>query len=248
MAQAGSVSRGAACALLVTTMTASAAAGTFERWIGNPVGWVSNDAERATLTKNVKRFRATLPGHADAVETGQPGFEIWINIGCRASNPAEAPMAWIALPDHPEQPPAPHWLTDPIDFVFTLVRHGEFEVSPLTMRANGTEARATIIRRRVIAWTEGNRPWLSVEFESPEGAAATVLGLIARETGPDTITLSGAGTRIELHPEWNAADRALARDMRKHCSSADRDRGRLGIQKNQEPMSGRTTLETAFAS
>jgi len=91
-------------------MTASAAAGTFERWIGSPVGWVFNDAERATLTKNVKRFRATLPGHAAAVENGHPGFGIWINIGCRARNPAEAPTAWVVLPDHPEQPPAPHWL------------------------------------------------------------------------------------------------------------------------------------------
>ena len=178
-------------------MTSSAAAGTFERWIGNPAGWVSNDSERATLTKNVKRFRATLPGHAAAVETGHPGFDIWINIGCRARNPAEAPTAWINLPDHPEQPPAPHWLTDPVDFVYTLVRHGEFEGTPLTMRANSTEARATIIRRRVIAWTEGNRPWLTVEFESPERAASTLLALIAGESSPETITLSGADTRIE---------------------------------------------------
>lgn len=203
-------------------MTSGAAAGTFERWIGSPTGWVSNDAERATLTKNVTRFRATLPGHAHAVETGHPEFEIWINIGCRARNPAEAPMGWISLPDHPEQPPAPHWLTDPLDFIYTLVRHGEFETAPLAMRVNGAEARATIIRRRVIAWTEGNRPWLTIEFESTPRAAATLLALIAGDSGPQTITLSGAGTRIELHPEWDATDRALAQDMQRHCPGNSR--------------------------
>lgn len=211
---------GTACGLAVTAMTAMtpcAAAGTFERWIGSPTGWVSNDAERATLTKNVERFRAKLPGHAHVVEPGESEFGIWINIGCRARNPAEAPTMWIGLPDHPNQPPAPHWATDPFDFLYVLVRHGEFETTPITMRADGDEARAQIIRRRVIAWTENDRPWLTIEFESPETAAVLLLDTIAAGAGSKTIELSGAGTRIELHPQWDADDRALARDMQAHC-------------------------------
>ena len=162
------------------------------------------------LTKRVERFRATLPGHVDAVGNGDAGIEIWIHLGCRARDPAEAPTVWINLSDHPEQPPAPHWATDPIDFAFTLVRHGEFETTPVEMRTEGVEARAKVIRRRVIAWTESSRPWPSIEFESPKRSASALLDMIAGEAGPETITLNGASTRIELHPEWSAADRALA--------------------------------------
>ena len=202
--------------MLAASIAAGAAAGTFEHWIGQPVGWVSNDAETATLTKKVGQFRATLPGHKRPLETGEPGFEIWVHIGCRARNPAVAPTAWFNLPDHPEQEPAPHWLTEPIDFALALVLHGEFETTPLVMQAGGQERRATIIRQRVIAWTEGDRPWLSVEFEDPEGTAATLLESIVGGAVPEPITLNGTGTRIELHPRWNADDRALARDMLSH--------------------------------
>ena len=97
------------------------------------------------LTKRVERFRATLPGHVDAVGNGDAGIEIWIHLGCRARDPAEAPTVWINLPDHPEQPSAPHWATDPIDFAFTLVRHGELETTPVEMRTEGVEARAKLV-------------------------------------------------------------------------------------------------------
>ena len=197
--------------------SAFASAGTFEQWIGEPVGWVSNDAERATLTKKVDRFRATLPGHARTVTSGEPEFEIWIKIGCRARNPAEPPTGWIQLTDHPEQPPAPHWASDPLDFVYTLLRYGEFETTPVTMRAGGDEAPATVIRHRVVAWTGSKRPWLTIEFGNPEETAITLLEMIASESGPETIALSGAGTRIGMHLQWSAAEGALARDMRKHC-------------------------------
>ena len=207
-----------AAALTGAVMATNAAAGTFERWIGSPAGWVSNDAERATLTKRVERFRATLPGHADEIGNGEGEMEVWIHLGCRARDPVEAPTLWINLPDHPAQAPAPHWATDPIEFVFTLFRHGEFETTPVEMRAEGVEARAKVIRRRVVAWTGESRPWLSIEFESPEGPAGAVLAMIAGDAGPETVTLTGASTRIELHPRWNAADRALARDMKRHCS------------------------------
>ena len=75
----------------------------------------------------MERFRAILPGHAEPVESESAGREVWIHVRCRARHPAEAPTAWIDLADHPAQPPAPHWASDPIGFILTLVRHGEFE-------------------------------------------------------------------------------------------------------------------------
>ena len=102
---------GAATALVIATFATAEAAGTFERWIGSPAGWVSNDAEAATLAKRVERFRAILPGHAEPVESGNAGSEVWIHLGYRARNPAEAPTAWIDLPHHSAQPLAPHWAT-----------------------------------------------------------------------------------------------------------------------------------------
>ena len=207
----------AAASLMAVAMATSAAAGTFERWIGSPVGWVSNDAERATLTKRVERFRAKLPGHERALGTGEAGMEVWIHLGCRARDPARAPTLWINLPDHPDQPPAPHWMTDPLGFVAALARHGELETVTVVMKANGGEARATLVRRRVIAWTGSRRPWLAIELERPVKAAAALLGALAGEAGAETIALAGAGTRIELHPRWSAEDRALARDMKRHC-------------------------------
>ena len=208
---------GAVAAFVVAGIATSAGAGTFERWIGSPVGWVSNDAERATLTKRVERFRATLPGHAGAIENGEADSEVWLHLGCRARDPAEAPTVWINLPDHPEQRPAPHWATEPIDFVLTLARHGEFETVPVEMRAESVVARAKIVRRRVIGWTESDRPWLSIEFDEPARTGVALLDMIAGEAGPGTIVLTGTGARMELHPRWNAADQALARDMTRHC-------------------------------
>ena len=198
-------------------MATSAAAGTFERWIGSPVGWVSNDAEGATLTKRVERFRAKVPGHERAIGSGETGMEIWIHLGCRARDPARAPTLWINLPDHPDQAPAPHWASEPLGVVVALPRHGELETVAVVMKANGSEARATLVRRRVVAWTGSRRPWLEIEFERPVKAAAALLGALAGGAGPETIGLSGAGTRIELQPGWSAEDRALARDMKRHC-------------------------------
>lgn len=202
---------------MAVAMATSGAAGTFERWIGSPVGWVSNDAEGATLTKRVERFRAKLPGHERVLESAEAGMEVWINLGCRARDPARAPTLWINLSDHPDQPPAPHWASDPLGFVSALARHGELETVAVVMKANGRQARATVFRRRVIAWTGSRRPWLAVEFERPVKAAAALLGAIAEEAGPQTMALAGAGTRIELRPRWSAEDRALARDMQRYC-------------------------------
>ena len=84
------------------------------------------------------------------------------------------------------------------------------------MRAGDAVARAKVIRRRVIAWTGSDRPWLSIEFVEPAGTAVALLEMIVGE-GPPTIVLTGTGARIELHPRWNAADRALGRDMQRHC-------------------------------
>ena len=157
------------------------------------MGWVSNDAEGATLTKRVERFRAKVPGHERAIGSGEAGMEIWIHLGCRARDPARAPTLWINLPDHPDQAPAPHWASEPLGFVVALPR------------------------RRVVAWTGSRRPGLEIEFERPVKAAAALLGALAGGAGPVTIGLSGAGTRIELQPGWSAEDRALARDMKRHC-------------------------------
>lgn len=96
----------AATAPVVASIATTEAAGTFGRWIGSPAGWVSNNAEAASLAKRVERFRAILPGHAEPVESGSAGSEVWIHLRCRARNPAEAPTAWIDLADHPAQLPA----------------------------------------------------------------------------------------------------------------------------------------------
>ena len=207
---------GAATALVVASIATAEAAGTFERWIGSPAGWVSNDAEAANLAKRVERFRAILPSHAEPVESGSAGSELWIQLRCRARDPAEAPRAWIDLPDHPAQPPAPHWASDPIGFVLTLVRHGEIEATPVEMRAGRAVSQARIIRRRVTAWTGSDRRWLSIEFAEPARTAATLLDMIAGG-GSATIVLSGPRVRMEPHPDWSAIDRSLARDMKRHC-------------------------------
>ena len=151
------------------------------------------------------------------ITTGEPEFGMWINIGCRARNPAEPPSMWISLPGHPDQEQAPHWLTNPIGFLWTLARHGEFERTPLTMVASGRMAPATLVRRRIVAWTETGYPWMSIEFDDPERTGAAMLADIGKGMGPETLTLTGGATRIEITPEWNDEDRAMAADMIRHC-------------------------------
>ena len=209
--------RVAAAAAVVACLAANAPAGTFERWIGGEAGSVSNDAETATLSKHVGRFRMKLAGMGRPIATGEPEFGIWIKIGCRTRNPAKPPSVWISLPGHPDQESAPHWLTDPIGFWWTLARHGEFERTRLTMEAGGRLASATLARRRVVAWTEDGYPWMSIEFEDPEGTGGALLEDIGNGMGPEKLTLVGDGTRIEMTPEWNDEDRAMAADMVRHC-------------------------------
>ena len=84
------------------------------------------------------------------------------------------------------------------------------------MQAGDAVARAKTIWRRVTAWTGSDRPWLSIEFAEPARTAATLIDMIPCE-GPAMIVLSGTRARIELHPSWNTVDRALARDMKRHC-------------------------------
>ena len=207
----------ATVAVIAACVAAGAAAGTFERWIGREAGWVSNDAETATLGKQVSRFRMSLSGMERTIATGEPEFEMWIKIGCRVRNPARPPRMWISLPGHPDQEEAPHWLTNPIGFLWTLARHGEFERTPLTMVASDRMASATLVRRRVVAWTETGYPWMSIEFDDPERTGTAMLAEIGAGTGPATLTLTGDATRIEMTPEWNDEDRAMAADMARHC-------------------------------
>ena len=87
-----------------------AAGGTFERWVGGSSGWVSNDAETATLTKKLTVVRARLPGNVQELGSDDEGFEVWLNVGCRARNPEKRLAAWISLSDHPDQKDAVHWL------------------------------------------------------------------------------------------------------------------------------------------
>ena len=195
-----------------------AEAGTFERWVGSEAGWVSNDTETATLTKKAKSLSAVLTGHARKVGPGEAGFEIWIKVGCRASKPARPPEAWISLTDHPEQEPASHWLTDPVGFTYKLAVKGEFERVPVIFHGPGIEGTGTLVRRRVVAWTESDRPWLSVEFEHPRRIGEGLLRMIAQGSRGSTLVLSGPGTRIEIEPVWNSSDRALAVDMLEGCA------------------------------
>ena len=191
--------------------------GTFEHWHGRAPGWVSNDAESATLAKQVTRFRMTLSGMERTIETGEPEFAMWIRLECRARSPVRPPSVWISLPGHPDRERVPHWLTNPIGFAWTLARHGEFERTPLRMIAGGRTASATLIRRLVVAWTESHRPWMSIEFDDPAGTGRVLLADIGEGTGPATLTLTGVATRIEMTPEWNDEDRAMAADMARHC-------------------------------
>ena len=196
---------------------AADAAGTFERWMGRKDGWVSIDAETATLGKEARRFRLKLPGMARAIESGEPGFGVWIHVGCRTRNPARPPSVRINLPGHPDQEEAPHWRTDPLGFLWTLALQGEFERTPLTMTAGGRMASATLVRRLVVAWTESGYPWLSIEFEDPEATGRALLRDIREGMGPESLVLTGDGTRIEIETAWNDEDRAMAADMDTHC-------------------------------
>ena len=159
-----------------------------DRAVTATLGWVEGNAAETRLrdpeTARMVRaggqkivaatFRHDSSRNLDPPE--EAGMEIWINLGCRTRDPARAPTLWINLPDHPDQPPAPHWASDPLGFVATLARHGELETVPVMMKANGSEARATLVRRRVIGWTGSRRPWLEIELERPVKAAAALLG------------------------------------------------------------------------
>ena len=212
----GGAARIAAAAAIVAC-TAANATGTFERWIGREAGWVSNDAESATLAKEVSRFRMTLAHVERTIATGEPEFGMWIRLQCRTRNPARPPSIWISLPGHPDEEEAPHWLTNPIGFLWTLARHGEFERTPLTMTGGGRTASATLVRRLVVAWTESGYPWMSIEFDDPEETGRAMLVDVGKGMGPETLTLTGDETRIELTPEWNDEDRAMAADMIRYC-------------------------------
>ena len=78
-------------------------------------------------------------------------------------------------------------------------------------------ASATLVRRRVVAWTDDGYPWMSIEFDDPERTGGGLLENIGNGMGPEKLTLVGDGTRIEMTPEWNDEDRAMAADMVRHC-------------------------------
>ena len=211
------VARWIGAGLIACGAAAESAGGTFERWWGHPSARLTNDAERVTLARRVARYRAKLPGYERVIETGEPDYDIWIKITCRARSPAEVPNIWIILPDHPERPRAPHWAFDPIDFVVALARTGEFERTRVEMTAGEADSGATITRRMVVAWTERGFPWLEIEVDAMEEVARTLLEAMAAGQGPGTLTFRGPGTALELHPGWTPQDAELAADMHRHC-------------------------------
>lgn len=96
-----SIGRWIGAGFIATASIAVSADGTFERWWNRSSAWLTNDAERVTLAHQVARYRPNLPGYRRVLEIGEPGYEAWIEIACRARDPAEEPQ-----PNHINDLPA----------------------------------------------------------------------------------------------------------------------------------------------